>query len=177
MAVGKADSFPCVWLNRHDCQGSCYRGKKSVIYFVTMCVKDRRRVFANPDIFDAIKKRSHNCRSGVLADVVMPDHAHWVVLPVQNRDLSVGDFSHGFKRLLRKSLGSQLWEWQRRCFDLLLRSEENLWSKWIYVKDNPVRHGLVQKADDRFYYLDFTNNFPDGGSCQLPLQSRGVGRQ
>jgi REP element-mobilizing transposase RayT len=174
MAVGKADSFPCVWLNRHDCQGSCYRGKKSVIYFVTMCVKDRRRVLANPDIFDAIKITIAQLQKWrVLADVVMPDHAHWVVLPVQNRDLSVGDFSHGFKRLLRKSLGSQLWEWQRGCFDRLLRSEENLWSKWIYVKDNPVRHGLVQKADDWPYYLDFI--YEHGELTASPTEMRGCG--
>jgi putative transposase len=121
--------------------------EKSVIYFVTMCVKDRRRVLANPDVFNAIKAAIAQLEKwNVLAGVVMPDHVHWVVSPVQDRDLSVGDFSHGFKRLLRKRLGAQPWEWQRGCFDRLLRSDENLWSKWIYVKDNPVRHGLVQEA-------------------------------
>jgi hypothetical protein len=56
---------------------------------------------------------------------------------------------------------------------------ENLRSKWIYVKDNPVRHGLVHKAEDWAYYLDFMNE-ADRGSCQLPLQGdrvqfRGIG--
>ena len=115
--------------------------EKSIIYFVTMCVK------------------------------VMPDHAHWTVSPVDDRKLSVGDFSHGFKRLLRKSLGSQLREWQRSCFDRLLRSDENLWSKWIYVKDNPVRHGLVEKADDWPYYLDFINE--QGKLTASPTERRG----
>jgi len=71
-----------------------------------------------------------------------------------------------------ETLGSQLWEWQRGCFDRLLRSDENLQRKWIYVMDNPVRQGLVQKAEDWPYYLDFVNC---GGSCQLPLQFRGIG--
>ena len=152
--------------------------EKSVIYFVTMCVKERREVLANPRVFDAVKATIPQLRKwNVLAGVLMPDHAHWIVAPVEDRDLSVGDFSHGFKRVLRNSLGLQTWEWQRGCFDRLLRSDENLWSKWIYVKDNPVRHGLVEQADDRSYYLDLINS---KGSCQLPLQkmaqqTRGVG--
>jgi hypothetical protein len=74
---------------------------------------------------------------------------------------------------LRKHRDAQPWEWQRGCFDRLLRSDENLRSKWIYVKDNPVRHGFVQRAEDWPYYLDFINE-PDAGSCQLPLQNHRV---
>jgi putative transposase len=154
--------------------------EKSIIYFVTICVKDRRKVLAIPEVFDAMKIVIPQLQKwSVLAAMIMPDHVHWVVSPVKDRDLSVGDFSHGFKRMLRKYLGSQAWEWQRGCFDRLLRSDENLRSKWIYVKDNPVRHGLVQRAEDWPYYLDFINE-PETGSCQLPLQQdrvqfRGVG--
>jgi REP element-mobilizing transposase RayT len=154
---------------------------KSIIYFVTMCVKDRRQVFASQTVFTAMKETIGQLQKWhVLAGVVMPDHVHWIVCPVENRDLSVGDFSHGFKRTLRKCLGPQSWEWQRGCFDRLLRSDENLQSKWIYVKDNPVRHGFVQAADDWPYHLDFINELPETGSCQLPLeedrvQFRGVG--
>jgi len=96
--------------------------EKSIIYFVTICVKDRRKVLGNPEVFDAIK----------------------IVITKLQR------------------------------FDRLLGSDENLWGEWIYVKDNPVRHGFVQRADDWPYYLDFINE-GDAGSCQLPLQFRGVG--
>ena len=75
--------------------------------------------------------------------------------------------------MLRKYLGPQPWEWQRGCFDRLLRSDENLQSKWIYVKNNPLRHGLVQRAEDWPYYLDFINEL-DPGSYQLPLQGNRV---
>ena len=148
--------------------------EKSVIYFVTMCVKDRRNVLAKPEIFEAVKIVIAQLRKWhVLAVIIMPGHLHWVVSPVDDRGLSIGDFSHGFKRLLRKCLDSQPWEWQRGCFDRLLRSDENLRSKWIYVKDNPVRHGLTHRAEDWPYYLDFINESVRG-SCQLPLQFRGV---
>ena len=132
--------------------------EKSIIYFVTLCVEDRRKVLANPKTFEAIKATVIQLRRWrVLAGVIMPDHAHWIVAPIEDRELSVGDFATGFKRTLRKTLGSQPWEWQRGCFDRLLRSDENLSSKWIYVQDNPVRQGLAQRWEDWPYYLDFEN--------------------
>jgi REP element-mobilizing transposase RayT len=153
---------------------------KSIIYFVTMCVKDRRQVLANQSVFNAMKETIGQLHKWhVLAGIVMPDHVHWIVSPIRDRDLSVGDFSHGFKRVLRKFLARQSWEWQRGCFDRLLRSDENLKNKWTYVKDNPVRQGLTGKAEDWPYYLDYINE-PETGSCQLPLQEdrvqfRGIG--
>ncbi len=133
--------------------------EKSIIYFVTMCVKDRRSVLANARVFEAIKTTVDQLRRWrVLAGVIMPDHAHWIVSPIEDRGLSVGDFSTGFKRVLRKTLVTQKWEWQRGCFDRLLRSDENLHSKWIYIQHNPVRDGLVQRAQDWPYYLDFIND-------------------
>jgi len=132
--------------------------EKSLIYFVTLCVEDRRKVLANPKLFEAIKATVTQLRRWrVLAGVIMPDHTHWIVSPMEDRELSVGDFATGFKRTLRKTLGSQPWEWQRGCFDRLLRSDENLSSKWIYVQDNPVRQGFVQRWEDWPYYLDFEN--------------------
>ena len=84
--------------------------EKSIIYFVTICVKDRRKVLATPEVFEAIKFVIPQLRKWhVLAGVIMPDHTHWVVSPVGDRHLPVGDFSHGFKRLLRKRLGPQPW--------------------------------------------------------------------
>jgi REP element-mobilizing transposase RayT len=132
--------------------------EKSIIYFVTLCVRNRREVLANPRVFAATKVAIRGLRKWqVLAGVIMPDHVHWIVSPREDRELSVGDFTTGFKRSLRKTLGSQHWEWQRGCFDRLLRSDENLTSKWIYVQDNPVRQGLVRRWEDWPYYLDFIN--------------------
>jgi hypothetical protein len=89
----------------------------------------------------------------------------------EDRVLSIGDFANGFKRLLRKRLPSQTWEWQRGCFDRLLRSNENLHGKWLDVQENPVRAGLVRESADWPYHLDFIDR---EGSCQLPLQEEGA---
>jgi REP-associated tyrosine transposase len=146
--------------------------EKSIIYFVTLCVNGRRNVLANPKVFEAIKVALTDLRKWcILAGVVMPDRAHFVVTPAEDRGLSVGDFASGFKRLLRKRLPSQNWKWQRGCFDRLLRSDESLHSKWMYLQDNPVRAGLVGQSDDWPYYIDLIDK---EGSYQLPLQQRGL---
>jgi REP element-mobilizing transposase RayT len=139
-------------------------------------VRDRRKVIATLEVFEAIETAILQLQKwDLLAGVVMPDHVHWVGSAVEDRALSGGDFSHGFKRTLRNYLDPQSWEWQRGCFARLLRSDENLWSKWIYVKDNPLRNGFVHAADDWSYYLDCINELPYRGSFQLPLQFKGVG--
>jgi REP element-mobilizing transposase RayT len=132
---------------------------KVIIYFVTLCVQGRRRVLANLQALEAFKKVIAELRRWeVLAAVIMPDHAHVIVGPTEDRGLSIGDFVGGFKRLLCKSLGSQDWQWQRGCFDRLLGLDEDLESKWIYFQENPVRADLVQRSEDWLYYLDFIND-------------------
>ena len=38
--------------------------------------------------------------------------------------------------------------WQRDCWDRQLRTGESYTQKWEYVRNNPVRKGLVACADD-----------------------------
>ena len=86
--------------------------EKSVIYFVTLCVKDRGEVLANTKVFEAMEATIAPLRKWrVLAGLIMPDHAHWIVSPIGDRERSVGDCSDGFEQVLRKTLGSQQWEW------------------------------------------------------------------
>jgi hypothetical protein len=40
------------------------------------------------------------------------------------------------------------WKWQEGCFDRLLRSDESLSDKWEYLRQNPVRAGLVANPED-----------------------------
>jgi putative transposase len=150
--------------------------EKSIIYFATVCVKDRRKVLANETVFEAIKATIAQLQKWyVLSATIMPDHVHLIVSPVEERELSIGDFSTGFKRLLRKNLSSQPWEWQRGCFDRLLRSDENLTNKWRYVQDNPVRHGFVQKAEDWPYQLDFVNASGKLAASPTEILHTGIG--
>src|SRR5438105_13733287 len=99
--------------------------EKSIIYFVTMCVRDRCKVLAKPEIFEAMKAAIPQLQKWhVLAGVIMPDHIHWAVYPAQYRELSRGDFEQRVKRTLRNSLRLHSWQWRRGSFGGWLRYDE-----------------------------------------------------
>jgi len=84
------------------------RWEQSVIYFVTICVKDRKQVLANEPAFNALKNAAAKLREWrVLAAILMPDHLHVVVAPSE-RDAQLGNFSAALKRWMRKELSASL---------------------------------------------------------------------
>ena len=135
------------------------------IYFITFCVKDRKSVLANADvwkicriIFDQLDQWK------ILAAIAMPDHLHLLAAPVSDREASISDFAKWFKRWFNEAYrtcrpsvsdGSPSWHWQDGCFDRLLRSDESLSAKWQYLRENPVRAGLVNDPDDWPYQFQF----------------------
>jgi len=50
-------------------------------------------------------------------------------------------------RQLKESAGVVPPVWQEEYFDRFLRSDESYEEKWWYVRNNPVRAGLVADAD------------------------------
>lgn len=82
----------------------------------------------------------------------MPDHIHLLLSPPR-KDVSVADFSNLFKRGLNRRLSRPV-EWQEGCFDHLLRSHESGMQKWKYMRENPVRAGLVKKWEEWPYRQD-----------------------
>jgi REP-associated tyrosine transposase len=126
----------------------------SITYFVTLCVNGRRPVLATPEVFESVQRTIGDLKHWeIQAGVIMPDHIHFVIAPMKDRELPVGDFATGFKRLFRKELGKQEFEWKRGCFDRLLRSSESDQQKWAYLEQNPVRAGLVKRVQDWPFYL------------------------
>jgi REP element-mobilizing transposase RayT len=124
---------------------------KAVIYFVTCCTATRQKVLANQSAHQAALEAW-----GQIADwqvgryVVMPDHVHFFVSPLV-RDGNLSRFVQAFRSFVTKRLRLQGYPyplWQREFFDRLLRADEIYAAKWEYVRSNPVRHGLVQHADD-----------------------------
>jgi putative transposase len=131
--------------------------EQSVIYFVTICVADRRPVLANENAFAAFKNAAAKLRDWtVLAAILMPDHLHVIAAPTIDRDAKVGNFSAAIKRWMRQELNAS-WKWQPGSFDRLLRSDESLHDKWLYVEENPVRAGLVKRWEDWPYRYEFNN--------------------
>ena len=103
----------------------------------------------------------------MLAAIAMPDHLHLLAAPL-DRNVSVSAFSKWFKRWFNEeywdssspNTGPQTraWKWQEGCFDRLLRSNESLSDKWEYLRQNPVRAGLVADPGDWPYQFASTGS-------------------
>lgn len=125
-----------------------------VIYFVTLCVERRARVLDNAKAFAAIE---NFCRDSTawdtVAAVIMPDHLHALAAP-HDRDASVTQYSAGLKRYVRRATEAT-WKWQVGVFDRLLRREESAQEKWMYMRENPVRAGFVQRWEEWPYFIGY----------------------
>lgn len=123
------------------------------VFFVTLCTYRRRRVLATIPVnarFIQFAERAytkHNIAVGRY--VIMPDHIHLFVSGSDDFELGgwIGTLKHSLAKSVPGKTTSQPF-WQRGFFDHVLRSEESYGQKWNYVLDNPVRAGLVGKADD-----------------------------
>jgi REP element-mobilizing transposase RayT len=69
------------------------RWEQRVIYFVTVCVANREPVLANEQAFRAFKTAITKLQHwNVLAAVLMPDHLHVIVSPIDARDANLEFF-------------------------------------------------------------------------------------
>ena len=81
--------------------------------------------------------------------VIMPDHVHLFVRGSQVFRLGpwVGLLKQALAKATRLSRAeAQVWE--EGFFDHVLRSNESYSQKWNYVRENPVRAGLVKAVED-----------------------------
>ena len=135
------------------------------VYFLTLCTAGRRPALANETAVAVLRAEFEGAPSrygwSVGRFVAMPDHLHFFCVSNETTGASsLSRFMAGFKqwtakRILRSS-GAAAPLWQREFFDHVLRSDESYESKWGYVRENPVRAGLVSRAGDWPYAGEIT---------------------
>jgi putative transposase len=116
--------------------------------FLTVCTHQRMPWLAQPSIQAALHKIwLHQATAWLVSDyLLMPDHAHLFCAP---RDLgfSIERWMGFWKDRLAKT-NSAAGKWQPGGFHHRLRTGENYAQKWQYVRENPVRAGLVTQPED-----------------------------
>ena len=123
-------------------------GNQSVVYFVTICVKNRQQVLDNSPAWILTQSTLQRLdRWSFPAALAMPDHLHLLAAPRIDRDESLSTMLMWFKRWFHQSSPRQ-WRWQTSGFDRLLRRDESVDEKWHYMRMNPVRAKLVTSPDD-----------------------------
>lgn len=123
------------------------------IYFVTACTAARKKFLscvAVHEAFVAFCKIAADRGAWVGCYVIMPDHLHLFVA-IDDRSVTLSVWMKSLKNALSKILrreGIQSPHWQKGFFEHVLRAGESYAQKWNYVRDNPVRAGLIASAND-----------------------------
>jgi putative transposase len=143
-------------------------------FFFTVCLADRRASTLT-DYIEDLKAawrwtKSHKPFSSP-AWVVLPDHIHCIwKLPPGDDDYAVrwkllkGHFTRAMVARGKAKTGRRSRErgvWQRRFWEHAIRDERDLENHMIYIRGNPVRHGLVKDLEDwqhSSFYQNFSQN-------------------
>ena len=126
-----------------------FQGYDQPLYFVTFNTHKRRKLLANADVDAALIRFAHAGEMrgiGLGRYVIMPDHVHLFVRG--NLDFSLKQWVRMLKRDLSSAIPVMPPHWQSGFFDHVIRHSESYAEKWEYVRQNPVRAGLVTNADD-----------------------------
>ena len=122
------------------------------LFFVTFCTYERRKLLASDPVhgtFVGFAEQAYLVRNVAVGRyVIMPDHVHFFVR--RPNDFQLGRWVGMLKQALAKhiALAGTSPIWQRGFFDHVLRNDESYAQKWNYVRENPVRAGLVTNAED-----------------------------
>jgi putative transposase len=138
-------------------------------HFITTSCYQRRPLLGTPrsrDLFLEVMEQIRQRHQFVVAGyVVMPEHVHLLFTEPERGNPSLvmaalkQNFAHRLLRELRVKTGAQMdtiWNtpvaaghvWQRRFYDFVVFSENKRAEKLNYMHENPVRRGLVLKAED-----------------------------
>jgi REP element-mobilizing transposase RayT len=97
----------------------------------------------------------HGKRIQLHAAIVMPDHVHLLLTPVRDQQgwpyalPAILKLIKGVSaRSVNKLLNCSGPVWQEESFDHVLRSTESFAEKLEYIRQNPVRQGLVGRPED-----------------------------
>jgi putative transposase len=125
------------------------------IYFVTVCTEGRARRLHTTTFHAIAVEVWRNCERlygwFVGRYVLMPDHVHFFVTDGRGENglsLNVGKWKEWTAKYAARRHGETMPLWQGEFFDQVMRSGESYSQKWEYVRNNPVRAGLVTQADD-----------------------------
>ena len=106
-------------------------------------------------------RRADGRKYSLDAAVVMPDHVHLICRPLrdENGSISIPEITRTIKsesaHRINKALARTGRVWQDESFDHILRGDESLRKKVLYILENPVRAGLVAcPAEYRWLWWD-----------------------
>jgi len=122
--------------------------QRPTIVLVTVCTKNREPWLADEEIHRLLREIWSQATAWLVGRyVLMPDHLHLFAAPGE-KEIELGSWVRYWKSLFTKRHNNPRHRWQSDYWDKRLRSWESYDAAWEYVRNNPVRHGLVERAED-----------------------------
>ncbi len=111
-------------------------------------------ILAHPEVREGLAGALQHFHGGRCASgdwVVMPNHVHWLVQPLDDWDLE--DLLQSIKRYSATMASKAGWHrgtmWQKESYDRIVRDSRELLACREYIERNPVKAGL---PPDRFSF-------------------------
>jgi len=147
------------------------------IYFITTSLSQKTRSFNEEEaeiIVETILDSASRKEIMLYAYVIMPDHIHLLIKPINqgisktmqllkgrasrriniHREAEASPTLHSSKRVILPSRGNFsrfTHVWQKGFFDFAILTDKKFGEKFNYIHYNPVKRGLVEKAEDYKY--------------------------
>ena len=129
-------------------------------YFITVVTHERNPILIkNINLLResfAVSKEQYTYN--IDAIVILPDHFHMVITPKYaeeyphiirvikqhfSKHCLVDDYAHLHQSYSRDKKGYSL-IWQKRFYEHTIRNEKDLLEKMQYIRNNPVKHGVIE---------------------------------
>ena len=136
------------------------RFDQSIIIFVTMCTKNRRRLLAKNDTHEIIRSCWQEADAWLVGRyVLMPDHLHFFCAPATYPATPLRKWMFRWRATATRNWPREGEKpiWQKDFFDRQLRRGESYSRKWAYVLNNPVRAELAESPQDWPYRGEMNN--------------------
>ncbi len=124
------------------------------VTFITIRAYRNQSPFVRDDlnelIVDILRVEQERQQCAVFTYCLMSDHLHFLGSP-RKEGVSVLTFTDQFKGKATNLSWTVGWRgklWQPRYYDHIVRAEEDLRAIAKYILNNPVRKGLVERAED-----------------------------
>jgi REP-associated tyrosine transposase len=134
-----------------------FHGRFGATYFVSICCQHRGVNQLCTDrvanvLFETARRYHASQRWYLKLLLLMPDHLHMLIgIP---GDTQLSDLIRDFKRITTRLANVAR---QRNFFDHRLRHDESLDEKAAYVRENPVRAGLITEGKEWLYVIDLND--------------------
>jgi putative transposase len=123
-------------------------------YMVTSATWERRSLFRNERWARLLTDTLYHYRGSAYLlheFVIMPDHFHVLITPRTSLEKSVQFIKGGFSYRAKKELGSNMEIWQKGFSDHRIRDTEDYLRHVAYIRQNPVRKHLCERAVEYSY--------------------------